>query len=797
MKRPEPSTDLSFTGEPIPAEEAIAKWPSRYRSSKARVSATVGTPKDGEENLEQAKRHYSQALVDGTLFNLGDDVYVKAEDGNPNYIAKIVEFFEAIDGEPYFRARWFYRPEDTVIKTLASEVQEKRVFLSNVEDDNPLNCIVSRVNIVKVPAKIVSGAEERVIPPCDFYYDMKYELAHLTFSTAADDGDASSTISSESDSNCIQIPQQKEKFLLDLYSGCGAMSTGLCMGASLSGVKLIKKWAVDINSFACDSLRLNHPETEQVRNEAAEDFLKLLIEWRKLCQKFGLISSTEVIESDGDSEDEEEDGDENDDADGDSNGSDIPPEEFEVDKFLDICFGNPNGLKAASELHLKVRWKGYGPDEDTWEPFDGLRKCKDKLKEFVTTGFNTNRFPLPGDVHFVCGGPPCQGISGFNRFRNNKAPLEDEKNRQLLVYMDIIDYLKPNYVLMENVVDLLRFSKGFCARYAVARLVAMNYQTRLGMMTAGSYGVPQVRNRVFLWGAQPTEKLPPYPLPTHETLAKCLTPTEFEASDKSFCYEDEIQVGYSQRNLLQLEKALTLADAISDLPPATNYEKTDERKYDTRPQTNFQNFIRLSRAESIIPLDGGDASKSRILYDHQPLELNDDDLERVCHIVKKKGANFRDLPGVIVDEDNKVKFDPSVERPKLKSGKFLVPDYAVSFVNGKSKKPFGRLWWDEIVHTVVTRAEPHNQIVIHPLQDRVLTVRENARIQGFPDFYKLCGPIKEKYIQVGNAVAVPVGVALGYAFGLASQGLTDNQPVIKLPFLYPQCMEGKTEEHSA
>lgn len=38
----------------------------------------------------------------------------QAEKGKPNYIAKIVEFFEAIDGEPYFRARWFYRPEDTV-----------------------------------------------------------------------------------------------------------------------------------------------------------------------------------------------------------------------------------------------------------------------------------------------------------------------------------------------------------------------------------------------------------------------------------------------------------------------------------------------------------------------------------------------------------------------------------------------------------------------------------------------------------------------------------------------------------
>lgn len=105
----------------------------------------------------------------------------------------------------------------------------------------------------------------------------------------------------------------------------------------------------------------------------------------------------------------------------------------------------------------------------------------------------------------MCGGPPCQGISGYNRFRNKQAPLEDKKNQQLLVFLDIIDFLKPSYVLMENVVDLLRFSKGYLARHAVASFVAMNYQTRLGMMTAGSYGLPQVRNRVFLWAAQPTE----------------------------------------------------------------------------------------------------------------------------------------------------------------------------------------------------------------------------------------------------------------------------------------------------
>lgn len=39
---------------------------------------------------------------------------LKAEEGAVDYIARIVELFESVDGEPYFKARWFYRAEDTV-----------------------------------------------------------------------------------------------------------------------------------------------------------------------------------------------------------------------------------------------------------------------------------------------------------------------------------------------------------------------------------------------------------------------------------------------------------------------------------------------------------------------------------------------------------------------------------------------------------------------------------------------------------------------------------------------------------
>lgn len=123
--------------------------------------------------------------------------------------------------------------------------------------------------------------------------------------TVKTESDASSTISSESGSigcvNNANLAKRKttqnnssgssQWTLLDLYSGCGAMSTGLCLGASLAGIKLVtvcravllsilvfscyfeqfimifffiisKRWAVDINAHACESLKLNHPETQ-------------------------------------------------------------------------------------------------------------------------------------------------------------------------------------------------------------------------------------------------------------------------------------------------------------------------------------------------------------------------------------------------------------------------------------------------------------------------------------------------------------------------------------------------------
>ncbi|XP_042490535.1 DNA (cytosine-5)-methyltransferase CMT2-like [Macadamia integrifolia] len=120
--------------------------------------------------------------------------------------------------------------------------------------------------------------------------------------------------------------KKSELTLLDLYSGCGGMSTGLCLGAKLSGVNLVTKWAVDFNESACESLRLNHPNS-QIRNESAEDFLDLLKEWEKLCKRYAvdLRKSYRIPNEDEGKVNPE---------------YKIPTGEHEVLRLVDICYGD-------------------------------------------------------------------------------------------------------------------------------------------------------------------------------------------------------------------------------------------------------------------------------------------------------------------------------------------------------------------------------------------------------------------------------------------------------------------------
>ncbi|KAK6274454.1 hypothetical protein POUND7_004163 [Theobroma cacao] len=764
-------SDPIFIGNPIPDDEAQERWRWRYEMKHIKSKRkSVSLDDDDEDKIVwNVECHYAQAEIDGCAINLGDCVYIKGEEAK-EHIGRILEFFKTTDGENYFRVQWFYRAEDTVLKQETAFHDKRRLFYSTVMNDNPIDCIVSKVSVTQRSPKL--GLKLNSIPQSDYYFDMEYCVEYSTFRTLPSDD----SFKSYNSSNCCKgifpttptafsanIPScgthKAELALLDLYSGCGGMSMGLCLGAKASCIDLVTKWAVDSDKSACKSLKLNHPETH-VRNEAADDFLQLLKEWEKLCKRYAVenagrrySSRSTTSQAAGNDANSPNDG------------------ELEVSSLVDICYGDPCKTGKHS-LYFKVQWRGYSASEDTWEPIEGLSNCQECIQQFVRKGFKSKILPLRGNVDVICGGPPCQGISGYNRYRNVDSPLDDERNRQIVVFMDIVEYLKPKFVLMENVVDILRFDKASLGRYALSRLVHMKYQARLGIIAAGCYGLPQFRLRVFVWGAQPSEKLPQFPLPTHDVIVRYWPPPEFERNTVAY---DEDQPRE------ELEEALVLHDAISDLPAVANNEAHEEMTYRKPPETEFQRYIRSSKHEITGSALNGATRISNPLYDHRPFPLFEDDYARVCLIPKRKGANFRDLPGVIVGNDNVARRDSTQEKKLLPSGKPLVPDYVFTFEQGKSRRPFARLWWDETVPTVVTFPQCHSQAALHPEQDRILTIREYARLQGFPDYYRFCGTIKERYCQVGNAVAVPVARALGYAMGMAFQKQSGNEPLMTLP----------------
>jgi DNA (cytosine-5)-methyltransferase 1 len=86
---------------------------------------------------------------------------------------------------------------------------------------------------------------------------------------------------------------------------------------------------------------------------------------------------------------------------------------------------------------------------------------------------------------------------------------------------------------------------------------------------------------------------------------------------------------------------------------------------------------------------------------------------------------------------------------------------------------YGRLWWDRPAVTVTAYARnPASGRFLHPTQNRGLSVREAALLQGFPAHYQFFGSFDSRFIQVGNSV--PPSVAAYFAAHILAELVTDR-----------------------
>ena len=146
--------------------------------------------------------------------------------------------------------------------------------------------------------------------------------------------------------------------------------------------------------------------------------------------------------------------------------------------------------------------------------------------------------------------------------------------------------------------------------------------------------------------------------------------------------------------------ATTVMEALDDLPPIYTGQKADNYSKNNL-LSNYQKYLR---------------EKSSVLYDHEATLHS----EKMMEIIKASGYNIEAVKHLVTSG-----FSTSYSR--LEPNKPSVT-LTVNFVNPSSNK------------------------CIHPIQDRALTVREGARIQGFPDIFKFSGTRTQIVKQIGNAV---------------------------------------------
>ncbi|KAH8099860.1 S-adenosyl-L-methionine-dependent methyltransferase [Cristinia sonorae] len=381
--------------------------------------------------------------------------------------------------------------------------------------------------------------------------------------------------------------------------------------------------------------------------------------------------------------------------------------------------------------------------------------------------------PQPGSVDCIVAGFPCQPHSRLNMFQR----ANDNKSHLMLTLCSWVDFLRPKYCFFENVRGFLQYKLNATQagrfrveggiemgglKWFINSLLEMNYQVRYGLLQAAHYGTPQARVRFFLIAAQPAHPLPAFPVPVYD----------FPEKDAL-----EIRSANLPKPIAPLNAAtkpihhfVTVDDAIGDLP---RFDWASPRRPSQPPR-------RIPHpedptTESIVPSLPCDKTRAFCGY-HGPNAMYHHEKPRTAFQKRCREKPVTDLQhytkvskAQVVERVVNIPLRAKADYRTLKQSdwewQFSNPSSAVAR-DGFRPGLYGRLDKDGYFRTTVTNVEPtaKQSWVLNPFCKRVVTVRELARSQGFPDhfvFYSKNNDVKTMQRQIGNAVPWPVSVALG------------------------------------
>nr|AAR96017.1 M2.BsaI [Geobacillus stearothermophilus] len=239
-------------------------------------------------------------------------------------------------------------------------------------------------------------------------------------------------------------------------------------------------------------------------------------------------------------------------------------------QFVDLFSG-------AGGLSLGFLWAGWKPiianDIDKWALTTYMNNIHnevvlgdirdEKVSETIIQKCLIAKKSNPDRPLFVLGGPPCQGFSTAGK----KRSIVDERNWLFESYVSILKEVKPDGFIFENVTGLLSMEKGAFFEMVKSELSKTVSNLFVYKLNSVDYGVPQRRNRVVIIGDSTGTKNSEPPIPITSLKGE---KTLFDA----------------------LSSAISVKEALSDLPLLSPNEDGSWKNYVCEPQNIYQSFMR-------------------------------------------------------------------------------------------------------------------------------------------------------------------------------------------------------------
>jgi DNA (cytosine-5)-methyltransferase 1 len=379
--------------------------------------------------------------------------------------------------------------------------------------------------------------------------------------------------------------------------------------------------------------------------------------------------------------------------------------------------------------------------------------------------------PVASAFDVIIGGPPCQAFARVGRSKlrevadHPEAFRHDPRSRLYIKYLDYVDECKPLIVVMENVPDMLNHGGHNIAGEVCDVLTARGYECAYTLLNAAFFGVPQMRERMFLIAIHEQLDVPVrFPPPTHWIDL----PSGYEGSRavalKLLASTDNLEERKYYKPAPEpspdLPPAVTASEALRDLPPiharndlASGVLKRGARRFDLPvPYGAADELTPFAREMRQWP----GFSAGNALYDHV-IRYLPRDYEIFARL--KPGDQYPQayaLAQRMFEEALEREATLTGVRPRKGSRRWdelrtaTVPPYDASKFPNKWRKMEANL----PARTLMAHLGKDSYSHIHYDSDqaRTISVREAARLQSFPDGFKFSGTMNPAFRQIGNAV---------------------------------------------